>query len=316
MHCWEKLPREYLEKIKKIILPEEIDAALESYCKPKKLSIRINQLLTSVEKVIEELQNFNIQFETIPWYRNALLLKDIQKEQITNLELYKTGQIYLQSLSSMIPALILDPKENETILDITAAPGSKTTQIAQMMHNTGQIIANDISRARLYKLQAVLKDQQVKNVKVLLSQGEHIWRKYPNFFDKTLVDVPCTMEGRFNPEDSKTFEDWTPKKCEKLSSLQKKLLRSAFFATKPEGTIVYATCTLSPEENEEVVDWLYNQENKNMLIETISLPNISLNESLPSWKGREFSAGIKNTRRVYPSETMEGFYIAKIKRML
>jgi 16S rRNA (cytosine1407-C5)-methyltransferase len=316
MNCWQKLPEQFLERLSLFTPVEEIEKTHLSFCQQKKLSVRVNSLVTTVDIVISFLEKEGIATERVPWYTNALLLPTATANQITSLDIYQQGHLYVQSLSSMLPALILDPQEDENILDLAAAPGSKTTQIAQLMNNTGKIIANDLSRQRLYKLHAVLEQQKITNSKVLLSKGEYLWKKYPNYFDKVLVDVPCTMEGRFYSEDPLTFKDWTVKKSKKLSYIQKQLLRSAFYSTKPGGIIVYATCTLSPEENEEIIDWLCKEEGEHVTIEKVSLPHFSFHSPLKEWGNTIFHSGVTNTVRVYPSELLEGFFIAKIRRIL
>lgn len=208
---------------------------------------------------------------------------------IQELDIYKNGEIYVQGLSSMIPAMVLDPKQNEIILDLCSAPGSKTSQIAALMNNTGQIIANDNSRIRIYKLEANLKNLGVTNTTIIHSSGQSLWQKYPDYFDKSLVDVPCSMEGRFTSLDPKSYKNWSPNKVKELAQLQKFLLRSAFGCTKPGGTLVYSTCTLNTRENEEVVEWLLKKEAGR--VELVSM------------------------ERINPSPIMEGFFVAKLRKV-
>ncbi len=315
MNCWENLPALFRQRLMYEISKEKLNEILESFCFEKPVSIRINTLKTNKEFVKKSLSLLQILYKEVLWYNDALILPKVGKSQITETTLYKQGLIYIQSLSSMIPALVLQPQPDDKILDLTAAPGSKTTQIAQMINNLGAIVANDISRQRMYRLQTNLQQQGITNVSMSFLKGEHIWKKYPNYFDKVLVDVPCSMEGRFLSQDPSTWKDWSIKKGKILSSLQKQLLRSAFYAAKPGGTIVYSTCTLAPEENEEVIQWLYEKEEKHMTIEKIYIANLKTDKAISSWKNKIFTDTIKNTIRIYPSESMEGFFIAKIKRL-
>ena len=234
---------------------------------------------------------------------------------LTASDLYSQGFFYIQSLSSMVPPLVLNPQPGEKILDLTAAPGSKTTQIAMLMKNTGEIVANDKSTIRNYKLTANLKIQGVKNTKVENLPGQILWKKYPECFDKTLVDVPCSMEGRINLADEKSYEDWSTNKIHYLEEVQKFLLRSAISATKPGGEIVYSTCTLAPEENEGVIDWLLIKEKGKVIVEDIDLTFSDKSSSLTRWNNKIFSKEIKKTLRIFPSFLMEGFYIAKLKKL-
>jgi 16S rRNA (cytosine1407-C5)-methyltransferase len=208
----------------------------------------------------------------------------------------------------------MDPKPNQLICDLTAAPGSKTTQLAALMENTGTIVANDISRTRIYKLLANLASAGVTNTQTLTFPGQALWKKYPNFFDSVLVDAPCTMEGRFSTKDPQSFADWKPKKVKLLSKLQKYLLWSAFSATKPGGTIIYSTCTLEPEENEVVVDWLLQKEKGHVTIEPIDLEIEDTQAGLTTWKKKTFASEMTETLRILPSQSMEGFYIAQLRK--
>jgi 16S rRNA (cytosine1407-C5)-methyltransferase len=227
---------------------------------------------------------------------------------------YTDGWLYVQSLSSMVPPLVLQPQPGERILDLTAAPGSKTTQMATLMENQGEILANDTSLVRLFKLQANLNTQGVTNTTTRRSSGQDLWQAFPEYFDRTLVDVPCSMEGRFLCSVPKTYENWSPKKNKELVLRQRALLRSAVSATKPGGVIVYSTCTLSPDENEGVVDWLLKKEGTAIEVEAISVPGLPVTQPITHWKHKVFASAIAKTVRILPSSTMEGFYVAKLRK--
>lgn len=312
---WQKLPEKFLQRLKEIIPKENLDTILESFCKRHPSTFRANTLKISANNLMEKLKNFTINVEGIPWYTNGFILKNVPQKVLTATNLYKEGFFYVQSLSSMIPPLVLDPKPDEKILDATAAPGSKTTQMAMMMQNSGEIIANDKSRIRLYKLEANIKQQGVTNTKITNLPGQILWKRFPEYFDKTLVDVPCSMEGRFFVEDEKTYRDWSMTKIESLEQIQKFILRSAISATKVGGIIVYSTCTLAPEENEAVIDWIIKKEHGAIAIEPIHIPLLQTNEPILKWKNKIFDTQIKNTVRIFPSDTMEGFYVAKLRKL-
>lgn len=266
--------------------------------KKKPLSIRINTLKTNKEDVLKVLNDLTIPYKKISWYKDALLLPITTSKQITETLLYKEGKIYIQSLSSMIPALVLDPQREEKILDMAAAPGSKTTQMAAMMENKGEIVANDIDSNRIYRLKSVLLAQGVTNTITSRLPGQTLWTKYTEYFDKVLLDAPCSMEGKFDVADPKTYTHWSLKKVKNLSKLQRWMLRSAVSATKIGGTIVYSTCTLSPEENEHVIDWILKKEKGNIVSEKIMIKNLL------------FENGY-----ILPASTMEGFFVAKLKKI-
>lgn len=311
------LPPLFLERLKDITQETQrsYDDLLNALCASRRISIRVNTLLSTKELICQELERLRIKSVTVPWYQNAFILENTSVAGVTELEIYKEGKIYIQSLSSMIPALILAPKLEETVLDVAAAPGSKTSQIAALMENKGEIIANDISQNRIYKLISILKTSGVENVKITNMPGELIWKKYPEYFDKVLVDVPCSMEGRFSCDDDATYEDWSTGKIKKLAKIQKWILRSAVSAAKPGGTIVYSTCTLAPEENEEIIDWLLEKEKGKVVTKDVVIQGFTFDQSLSSWKNTGFSSQVAKTKRIFPQKNMEGFYIAKLKKV-
>lgn len=269
-------PQEFIRRLKQL----NIDPAV---FKKKPTTFRINTLK------INHLQLPGFEFDFVPNIPGAFILNNKSQKELTQTDVYKNGEIYVQSLSSMMPALVLDPKPGEKILDITAAPGSKTTQMAALMENRGEIVANDASFERIYRLKANLAVQGVTIARVIKNDARAIWQQFPEYFDRVLVDVPCSMEGRFQTNNPKTYQDWSIKKIKILAQLQKWILRSAVSATKPGGTLVYSTCTLNHEENENVIDWILKKEKGN--IELVKM------------------------ERINPSELMEGFFIAKIRKL-
>jgi len=262
-----------------------------------------------------DLRKLGFKLEPVLWLPGAFILTNQSQDRLQETDIYKKGIIYIQSLSSMIPPLVLKPQEGERILDITAAPGSKTTQIAAMMGNSGEIIANDNSRIRLYRLEANLKLMGVSNTHIQFSHGQTVWEKYPEYFDKVLVDVPCSMEGRFFCNDPKSYRHWLPGKVKELKDRQKYLLRSAVSAAKIEGEVIYSTCTLSPEENEEVIDWLLKKHPGALEIAEINLPKLETHQGLTSWKSKDLNKKLYKTIRIYPSAVMEGFFVAKLHKL-
>ncbi|MBI4058207.1 RsmB/NOP family class I SAM-dependent RNA methyltransferase [Candidatus Gottesmanbacteria bacterium] len=310
---WEQLPKPFLERLGKIIPTSQLASVRNSFSLSKPSTFRTNTLKISSADLVRKLTELSIGFEQIHWFPDAFILKGTTQRQLMETEFYKKGFLYIQSLSSMIPAFILNPQPNETICDLTAAPGSKTTQMAAFMGNTGKIVANDISRVRLYKLEALLKLMGVTNTQVTHMTGEVLWKKYPEYFDKTLVDVPCSLEGRFNTHDPKSYADWTSKKIKALVGKQRFLIRSAVSATKPGEVIVYSTCTLAPEENEGIIDWILKKEGDAVQIEPIEL-NVEHVQGLSSWEGKKYSPDLTKTIRILPSLLMEGFFIAKLRK--
>lgn len=315
-HPWEILPEKFLTRLPSIVGEKHMEQVLKSFCIRNPSTFRANTLKISAKELKIELAKLGIEAEEVPWYTDAFMLKNVPQKVLTETAWYKEGYLYIQSLSSMIPPLVLSPAAGEKILDITAAPGSKTTQIAALMGNTGEIIANDLSRVRLYKLEANLKMQGVTNTRIEHMVGEQLWKKYPEYFDKTLVDVPCSMEGRFFVEDPKTYEDWSTRKIQDLANKQQFILRSAISSTKPGGTIVYSTCTLSPEENEGIINWILSKEKDAIVVEDIAISGLALEDGITHFQEKKpYNPEVMKTKRIIPSNTMEGFFVAKLKKV-
>lgn len=308
------LPHDFIRRLPKLVPVDCMNEAIEGLTQERMTTLRVNTLKASSHTLIPELTRMGISVLSVPWYADAFILQKPTLREFTDLPQYKEGLVYVQSLSSMLPPLILGPQPGQRILDLTAAPGSKTTQIAAMMQNHGMIVANDTSRTRLYRLEANLSQQGVINANIEHVDGRSLWKTYPEYFDAALVDAPCSMEGRFCTKVPHSFADWSLKKVRDLSLLQRFLLRSAISATKPGGTIVYSTCTLSPEENEGVLDWLMNKDKGVVAIEEIAVPGLSAHQGITAWGDRHYDMALERAIRIYPSKEMEGFFVVKLQK--
>lgn len=313
---WSLLPPAFLEQLNSIIPHEKLDVVFAALSVERRPSIRINTIKVSVDEALKILQKEGIDYKQILWCKEALLIGNEQKLQVMQSRLSQEGMIYSQSLSSILATIVLDPKPFEEILDLCAAPGSKTSHIAALMENKGAIIANDASRSRVFKLQANMKTLGVLNTKITCLPGEWMWKKYLGMFDRVLVDAPCSMEGRFVATDPDTYKDWKPAKGKLLSQKQKYLLRSAVACTKPGGVTVYSTCTLNPRENEEVVDWVLSTERDQVVLEEIKVSGVDFEKGFVEWKNKKFNPDLQKTVRILPSETMEGFFLAKLRKKI
>lgn len=303
-----KLPKEFVESLYENYTPLSVDKILSGMSGNRSTTLRVNTLKYSIQDLMKELKSSNIKFERVPWFRDALIIKNKKEKDIQNLETYNKGYIYLQSLPSMIPPLVLEPKEGEKVLDMTAAPGSKTTEMAMLMNNKGKILANELDKLRCERLKYNVDMQGAEIVKVINQRGEKLGNLYPNNFDKVLLDAPCSGEGRFLANDVKTYRNWSKKSVTQLAKLQKKLFKSAYDALKPGGVMVYSTCTLNKEENEDVLEWAID--NLNLKIIDIK---IEIKEGISAFtEGRDISIG--KAIRILPSKDMEGFFVAKLKK--
>ena len=227
------------------------------------------------------------------------------------------GYYYVQEIASMLSVLSLKPQPGELVLDIAAAPGSKTTQMAATMKNTGTIIANDVNIGRLKILASNMERCGATNAILTKKDGIALCKrlKQEGFqFDKILVDAPCSGEGTLRSSMA-TARMWNPKTIRNLSRLQKALLASTIEILKPKGELVYSTCTHAPEENEEVVSFVLEEFKGEIKIESISLP-IKCRSGLTRWGENSYDKEVEKSCRIYPQDNdTEGFFLAKIKRV-
>ena len=276
---------------------EEISAKIENgYKAQRPVTLRVNNLKTSLEKAKEKLDEAQIEYETISWYEKALIIKNVREEEIRKLEIYENGEIYLQSLSSMLPPIILEPKAGENILDMTAAPGGKTTEIAALTENKAYITACEKNKIRAERLKFNLQKQGVKSANIMVEDP----RKLSDYFsfDKILLDAPCSGSGTENIFD----KNFSKELVERSVKFQEELLSKALKILKPGGEMVYSTCSILKQENEKVLERVLSKGNAQ--IEPITVQDI---EVLPS--------KIAETITVCPTENYEGFFVAKIKKL-
>ena len=251
----------------------------------------------------------NEKEEKYSFYNNAFIIKNKNESDLQKLEIYKQGKIYIQSLSSMISPLLLDLKQDENILDMASAPGSKTTEMAAITNNTGKIIANEIDKIRLEKLNYNIKLQGATNVETINFDGANLYKKFPEKFDKVLLDTPCSGEGRFQIYNQKTYAKWSKSLVNELTKIQKKLIESAIMCCKKGGTIVYSTCTLNKEENEKIIDYALKNFN-------VKLDEIKINvENKVNGNTKGIDKEISKTLKIIPNENFEGFYLAKLIKL-
>lgn len=310
---WKSLPKDLIERLHGLYGESKYGQIMKAFCEKKPTTFRANTLKIDAESLREKLDNLGINTKRVNWNKDAFIYEG-NLRTLTDLDLYKNGVFYVQSLSSMIPPMILAPNPGEKILDITAAPGSKTTQMAAMMKNKGEIVANDISQIRLYKLEANVRIQGVDIVRKTNKDARSVWKDFPEYFDKTLVDVPCSLEGKIYCYEPKTYKNWSVRNIKDLSKRSKWILRSAISATKVGGRIVYSTCTLSPEENEGVIQWILEKEKGKIELEYFRIPGLITDPPIAKWEDTSFSKEITRTARILPSATMEGFYIAVLRK--
>ncbi len=307
----------FLERMKKL-LGNDMDEYLKILEKPPINSIRCNTLKISPEELKKRLEKKSWVIEQ-PFKENPevmIIKSELGPGDIGRSLEHLLGYYYVQEIASMLPVLALKPKPGELILDIAAAPGSKTTQIAAEMENTGTIIANDVSLPRLKILASNMERCGATNAILTKKDGIALCKrlKEQGFqFDKILLDAPCSGEGTLR-SSSATALMWNPKTIRSVSRLQKGLLESAIEILKKGGELVYSTCTHAPEENEGVIDFVLKKFD-NIKIEKVNLP-VKCRNGLTKWDGENYNKEVEKSCRIYPQDNnTEGFFIAKIRRV-
>lgn len=272
--------------------------------------LRFSSTVDSAE-LIGSLKNYGVELTPINSVTNAYRIVSGSEFAGKTLE-FILGKYYIQSLSSMIPSLVLNPNENDHVLDLCAAPGSKTTQLAELMNNKGTLVANEIAMDRLKSLVFNIDKMSLVNVGVMHGKGELLSKLFENNFDKILVDAPCSALGIIQKK-GEVSNWWDVRKAETISDLQLRLLIAAIKMCKVGGEIVYSTCTLTVEENELVIDKVlkkYPVELEKIELPVPSRPGFSKIENIGLDKQ------IEKTRRIVPWEVeSEGFFVCKLRKV-
>ena len=275
-------------------------------------SIRVNTLKISINELKGRLKK-EWTLEQIPWCKEGFWIEHVRKERrdIGNLIEHSLGYFYIQEAASLIPPISFSPKPHEFVLDMAASPGSKTTQIAQYMKNRGILIANDYTYERMKPLCINLQRCGVSNAIATLMEGQ--WFKKSGIeFDKILVDAPCSGTGTIR-KSLKTIGIWNPDMVRRLSITQRQLIETGFNLLKEKGFLVYSTCSLEPEENEMVVDFLLKKYG-NAKLEDIKL-NLKRSSPVLEFESEKYDDEIQRCLRIWPQDNdTEGFFVAKIKK--
>ena len=291
------------------ILGEENEKFIE-LCKTKLgKAIRVNTLKTSSSELKKRLNELGISLKQVPFYENAFFAET--KQKLGYLFEHSLGLFYVQDPSSIIPCLALSPEKNDTVLDMASAPGGKTTFLAELMQNSGRILALDSFYSRIPSLVHNLRRMGAVNTATLIQDSALF--KCKTRFDKVLLDAPCSTEG-FVRHDWNALKGWSAEIILKKALKQQQMILNGFDLLKEGGSLVYSTCTSAPEENEGVMHFLLKHR-KNAVIEKISIPNFNSREGITEWRSQKFSEKVKNCLRVWPQDNgLEAFFVAKIKK--
>ncbi|KAJ3267664.1 hypothetical protein HK104_005722 [Borealophlyctis nickersoniae] len=388
-----KLLGPLLAHLSSIYTPGQLDSLLHAFSQPRKSSFRLTTLKVPSASLPSTVATIQTHLRTLrythppprtvkcSWHKHAYQISNtsVDVQHFLTHPLYTSGQMHFQSLSSMIPPVILSPQPGERVLDMCAAPGGKSTQLVEAVGKSGRVVVNEVDRERMWRLvktveRLVPEEVRRRVVEYRLGDGRKLemgageggefeqggkrglgcWaasaaqgsqeadvsgdggsatgtqpqRRYNKSrvvgmpFDAVLVDAPCSGEGTIDVTNPVSYRHWSPQYVAKQSKLQRQLLLNAYTLLKPGGTLVYSTCTLSPQENEEVVQELLDKYRDNVEVmeldppfggeDGLGLGNFS--RGLRRHLGKEFRRDMENALRVFPNEDYEGFFVAKLRK--
>lgn len=304
----------FFDRLRRIV-GDRFDEALAGLSTKRGIALRANTFRTSPEALRATLESLGFGLEPIPWCPGGFYLRSGDSRALGSSGPARRGELYVQNVSSMIPPLALDLAFGQRVLDIAAAPGGKTTQIASLLGGTGEVVANDRSPKRFYRLRAVLRMQGTPNVSATCFPGENYGYTHPEHFDRVQVDAPCSGEGRFVLSEPSTWTDWSIEKVHRCARIQRRLLRSGLKALKEGGILVYSTCTFSPEENEAIVQDALDGYRGAVELEEIPVQPGGTLGGLQAWEGRQFDPEMAKCMRVLPDAYRVGFFVARLRKV-
>jgi 16S rRNA (cytosine1407-C5)-methyltransferase len=309
------IPAGFQDRLRSIYSGEIAKSILAQMRAPKATAFRVATLRRSSAEVFHELESQRLPFSRVSWFSSAALVEAPHRVDLLSSDVYLRNDIYVQDLSSMLVALELQAQPGEVILDLAAAPGGKLTLLAERMLNQGQLSAVEPIRSRYYRLREMVERLGVTIVRMYRTDGRSVGRKTPERFDRVLLDAPCSGEARFHVDQPQSWQYWSERKIREQSRKQIGLLLSGLHALKRGGFLIYSTCAFAPEENERVVNVAMRKFPGELEIVPPSHRGWEAVSHLPgrtSWGRESYAEELHHARRILPSESHQGFFLAKI----
>ena len=282
---------------------ETAERIAQGYAAQRAVTLRANTLKTDAQTVRERLAAQDIETSPVPWYADAMIVRGAREDALTGLDLYERGEIYLQSLSSMIPPLLLGAKPGENVLDMAAAPGGKTTQIAALTGNQAMVTACEMNKIRAERLRYNVQRQGATRVTVMNIDSRNLDDLFS--FDRILLDAPCSGSGTVQLGSPRSKGQFSREFLSRTTKQQEALLHKALRLLRPGCEMIYSTCSVLAQENEEIVSRVLRKTGAQIV--PLELAAFDSVPRLP--------VSIPGTLCVAPDELHEGFFVAKIRRM-
>ena len=299
-----QLPQAFLSRMEKM-LGDEFPDFLESYQAPRQFALRVNTAKITTEKFLE-LSPFHLT--PVPWIENGFFYSS--QDRPSRHPYYQAGLYYLQEPSAMTPASRLPVHPGDRVLDLCAAPGGKATELGSRLKGKGLLVANDISASRAKALMRNLELWGITNALVTTETPKHLSEAFPEYFNKVLIDAPCSGEGMFrkDPDVAKTWEESRP---DYFCRLQKEIAAQGISMLQPGGMLLYSTCTFSPQENEGVVSYILETFPQ---MELLDIPGYEyFSKGRPQWGSGD--SCLEKCVRIFPHHMSgEGHFLALFKK--
>lgn len=303
------LPQQFLDRMKKMLGTEYPDF-IAGYDKPKRQSLRVNSLKGSS---IELKERAVFLQKPVIWAEGGYYYKE--EDRPGRHPFHEAGVYYIQEASAMAPAAYLKAQPGERVLDLCAAPGGKSTQIAASLKGQGLLVSNEIHPQRAKILSENIERMGIRNALVISHEPAYLAERFPEFFDKIMVDAPCSGEGMFR-KNQESIEEWTPLNVEMCAKRQDDILDSAAVMLKPGGRMIYATCTFAPDEDEGTISRFLQRHPEFQIEELPPYPGMSHGSSsyIQGLSGQE-KVPLENTLRLWPHKLEgEGHFLAGLKK--
>ena len=304
----ESLARAVIARYTAIV--DDPQALLGALLRPIPVTLWANPLRLNRDSLLELLRADGFRADAMDWSAAGIRLSpDARPGRHWG---FLAGLFQVQEEVSMLPVMLLDPRPGERVLDLCAAPGNKTAQMALAMNNLGTVIANDLRKGRLAAMRQTIKRLGLLNVAITARDGQSLGGEIGGF-DRVLVDAPCSCEGTFRKVANPTVS--TERFRMSRAATQARLLEKAVRLTRPGGRIVYSTCTLAPEENEAVVDTVLHRYPGTLRVVPMSVPGLKAASGITAWQQRVFDPSLSQTLRLWPHHNdTGGFFVAVLER--
>lgn len=309
-----RLPEAFEQRLQQIIPADRLPALLAALASPQATTFRVHRPNAADAEVLKQLADDDITATPLSWCDRIYTVPEARRRALTGHPLTRSGCLYIQNPSSIMPVIALDPQPGEEVMDMCAAPGGKTLCLVDAMQGEGRVATVEAVRGRFFKLRHMVQLYGANIVQCYNTDARNLWRKVPERFDRILLDAPCSSESRIRIDDPDSWKFWSPKKNSEMARKQAGLIRSAFDCLKPGGVMVYCTCTYAPEENELIVQSLLERFGEQAVIEPVALPCPNRMRGLTGWQAKVLDPQLAHAVRILPDRVQDAFFLCRIRK--